>query len=78
MTREEFYEKYKGVAFKLQSYRKYIFTFVGEYKGEDVVVEVGGNSQDIYREEFCVGVVQTISTLQPFSGVCGKDNFYDY
>lgn len=78
MSREEFYEKYKGVDFKLNGYYKYTFTFIGDYNGEVVTVGVGGNSDDIYREEFHVGCIETIDSLQPFEGICGEDSFYDY
>jgi hypothetical protein len=78
MTSEEFYEKYKDVSFKLHSYYKYTFTFTGDYNGEVVTVEVGGNSDDIYREEFSIDCKETIQSLQPFSGECGEDSFYDY
>lgn len=78
MTREEFYEKYKDVRLLLESYNKYTFTFIGEYDGYIVSVSVGGNSDDIYREDFVVGFVETIESLQPYEGFCGDDGFYDY
>ena len=78
MNREDFYEKYKDVKFVFDSYYKYTFTFVGEHAGESVRVEVGGNHNDIYRMEVDEGCVETIHSLQPYSGICGEDSFYDY
>ena len=79
MTRQEFYEKYKDVKFVLSSYNKYTFQFVGDYEGNQVTVCVGGNSNDIYSEDFVVGVIETIATLMPHEGFgVGDDHFYNY
>ena len=78
MTRQEFYEKYKGVEFYFSSYYKYTFTFVGEYEGNQVSIGVGGNSDEIYRFEVAKDSCQNILSLQPYEGFCGEDNFYDF
>lgn len=78
MTREEFYEKYKDVKFFFSSYYKYTFTFIGEYNGKEVSVGVGGSSDEIYRFEVCADSPETIESLQPFEGMCGEDDFYDF
>lgn len=78
MTREEFYEKYKDVDFYFSSYYKYTFTFIGEYEGEYISVGVGGHSDYIYRFEVCAGSPEKIHTLDPYEGMCGEDDFYDF
>lgn len=78
MTREEFYEKYKDVEFYFKSYWKYTFTYVGEYEGKVVGIGVGGNSDDIYRHDVCVGEPERIHSLQPYEGICEDDEFYDF
>ena len=78
MTREEFYEKYKDVVFFFSWYNKCTFTFVGKYDGEEVSVGVGGSSDDIYRFDVCVDSPETIESLQPYEGMCGEDDFYDF
>lgn len=78
MTREEFYEKYKDVVFYFESYYKYTFRFEGSYEGKAVMICVGGNSDDIYRDNFIAGCPERIISLQPFEGFCGDDSFYDY
>jgi hypothetical protein len=78
MTREEFYKKYAGVEFKLDSYFKYVFTFIGKYDGVYIYVNVGGNPDEIYRQEFYADSTETIGSLQPFSGSCGEDKFCNY
>lgn len=78
MTRQEFYEKYKDVEFKLYSYNKYTFTFIGEFNDQHISIDVGGNSDVIYRDDYTVGDVESIENLQPYEGLCGEDSFYDY
>ena len=78
MTRQEFYEKYKEVTFFFSSYYKYVFTFVGEHEGSIVSIGVGGNPEEIYRMDVTPDYTESIEQLQPFEGVCGEDDFYDY
>lgn len=84
MTKEEFIEKYGRAKVKFSSYYKFIFVFAGMVDADTmVVVNVGGNSDDIYRMEVSAGVEETIADLDPISGDVWKDgiaveSFYDY
>ena len=70
MTKDEFYEKYGQVKVKFSSYYKYTFTFEGTLNdGGRIVIDVGGSSGEIYRFEVCAGLEETISSLEPYSGV---------
>lgn len=79
ITREEILEKYGNIQVEFSHYYKYTFTFVGELEnGEEVYVDVGGNSENIYKEEVSDGQMYYISELD-FIGfrTVGVD-FYDY
>jgi hypothetical protein len=82
MTKQEFMDKYGDVEVKFSSYYKYTFTFIGEFDGGVVLVEVGGGSSDIYRMEVCSGLSESVRGLDPYSGTFAKrgevdDNFYE-
>lgn len=50
MTREEFIAKYGDVKVTFDRYYKYTFSFSGTCdNGNDIFVDVGGGSEDIYR-----------------------------
>jgi len=84
MTKEEFMEKYGDVEVTFSYYYKYVFHYTGTLEdGSSIEVEYGGNPDDIYRFEACVGDVETVRGLEPFSGGVYKDyqeieGFYDY
>lgn len=84
MTRNEFYEKYGNELVGFSAYYKFTFTFVGELAdGKRIVVNSGGNSDDIYREEVNTDLI-TVNQASPYSGTVytedGQefDSFYDY
>ena len=69
MTKEEFFEKYGDVKVTFSSYNKFTFTFSKVLSdGKKIVVEVGGNSDDIYRMEVSSGVEEFVRDLEPYSG----------
>lgn len=75
---EEFYEKYKGVAFKFLSYYKFTFTYHGfTSDGEEVRVDVGGIADYIYKDRVCVNDTYNIEQLQPYQGESDSVTFYD-
>ena len=52
MEKNEIFEKYIDVVLKFSSYYKYTFTFSGIAEdGANIVVNVGGDSSEIYRYE---------------------------
>jgi len=75
MTKSEFIAKYGNRKVKFSSYYKYSFTFVD---GKGLTIRVGGDRDDIYRFSVTANEEVMVSTLDPFSGECGEDNFYDY
>lgn len=84
MTREDFYTKYGDVYVNFDSYYKFTFTYKSKLEdGSIITIDVGGNSDDIYRFNVYADEPETIKSLQPYSGVVsfeGKevDSFYDY
>lgn len=84
MTREEFITKYGDVEVKFSSYYKFTFVFASRLDNGDYIrVEVGGNSDDIYRYEVACDSEQSIASLDPYSGGVYRDGnevegFYDY
>ena len=85
MTRAEFMEKYRDAKVKFSSYYKYTFTFTGSLPGGDrIVVEVGGDSDDIYKMEVVPDYEETVASLEPIGGAVYStngtvvDSFYDY
>lgn len=82
MTKQEFMNKYGDVEVKFSSYYKYTFTFTGEFDGGVVIVDVGGDSSDIYRMEVCSGLSESVGGLDPCYGSFAKsggvvDSFYE-
>lgn len=84
MTKADFIQKYGQVKVKFSSYHEFVFTFVGVTDdGNRVVVQYGGNSDDIYRMEVAVDCEENMQCLDPFGGDVYApdneilDNFYD-
>ena len=88
LTREEFYEKYGKCVVKFSDYYKYTFTYIGIFTLENgdevrVVVNYGGNSDQIYKHSVFNNDSKVLEVLQPYSGEVYKDgkvvdSFYDY
>ena len=84
MTKQEFLDKYGKCKVKFSNYYKYTFSFSGKTdSGEDITVNIGGNSDDTYHLEVSPERVETVNGLDPFSGAIYKDRkevcrFYDY
>lgn len=83
MDKKEFIDKYGDTEVELSSYFKFTFCFTGKV-GETVLhVEVGGCSDDIYRDHFEVGKKYIVSDLDPYAGSAWNkgsedESFYDY
>lgn len=70
MTKDEFIENYGNVRVSFHSYYKHLFTFTGITEdGYEVVIQVGGNSDDIYRMEVSPDYLETVAGLDPISGL---------
>lgn len=68
MTKEEFMEAYGEVDVCFVYYYKYTFTFKGySHNNEEVVINVGGDSVDIYKFEFS-DCYETVNKFDPVSG----------
>lgn len=78
ITREQFYDKYGDCEVELDSYYKFTFDFKGNSDGKEILVHVGGASDEIYKDDWRVGVTYTVKEIEPYSGTCGDDSFYDF
>lgn len=84
MTREEFYARYGDVELTFSSYYKYTFTYTATLPdGRYLEVLCGGNSDDIYLSKVHYCSVETVLSLQPYSGCVylgaeKMESFYDY
>lgn len=84
MERKEFIKKYGEVEVTFSHYYKYTFTFTGVLENGSIIsVDIGGNADDIYREEVSNDEKQVVSHLEPYAGRVynqGKEvhSFYDY
>lgn len=84
LSREQFIEKYGVIKVKFSSYYKFTFVFAARLDNGDYIrVEVGANSDDIYRLEVYADTECTIRNLDPYAGSVwrtGKEveSFYDY
>ena len=65
MNREEFFEKYGDVKVKFSSYYKYSFKFSNEEL--NIIIYLGGTSEDIYRFEVKANKEYAITELDPIS-----------
>jgi hypothetical protein len=83
LTREEFIAKYGDVKVTFDYYYKYTFSFSGTCdNGNDILVDVGGSSDDIYRLDVGTNEV-SIKNLGIVYGLVSKDgvdleSFYSY
>ena len=76
MTREEFIAKYGDVKVEFDYYYKYTFTYTGTCEnGNDILVDVGGDSDDIYSLDVGTNEV-AIKNLGIVSGSVSKDGVY--
>lgn len=84
MTRDDFIDEYGDVAVTFSSYYKFTFTFAGSLEnGDKITVDVGGNSDEIYRFEVSPDQVRSVAELDPYAGSVWHDGeevegFYDY
>lgn len=83
MTRDEFLNKYGDVLVTFTDYYKYAFRFSADLDdGSRLVVEVGGDADEIYRMTVDTKP-HTARVLEPYAGSVYKDgeiveSFYDY
>jgi hypothetical protein len=68
MTFTELVDKYGLVKVKFTTYYKYMFTFKGQIDGLEVIVYVGGSSDDIYKFDVDADQEYEVRGL-PFYGV---------
>ena len=69
ITEQQFKEKYGDIQVTFQSYYKYVFTYRGVIDEKRVLLlEFGGNSDDIYRHEVLGECSETMNSLEPFAG----------
>jgi hypothetical protein len=84
MTKDEFIIKYGSTKVKFSSYYKYTFSYAALTEdGLKITVGIGGNSDEIYRQEVMPDKEEYINDLDPYCGYVFKDNvqlegFYDY
>lgn len=87
LTKSEFMKRYGHINVKFSHYNKFVFTYTNPRiasTGGRIEVNVGGNSEEIYREEVSVNEIMNVISLEPFSAnvydVDGNivDEFYDY
>jgi len=78
MSKYEFIEKYGDVKVKFVSYYKFTFVYQGEVDGKTITVGIGGNADDIYRLDVSPDIEISIVDLDPHTGNCGEDDFYEY
>jgi hypothetical protein len=69
MTYDEFIEKYGDVTVTFSSYYKYRFRYSATLENDfQLIVEIGGDSDDIYRMEVLAGDSYTVAELEPNGG----------
>ena len=69
ITRDEFLERYGDVIVTFTKYHKWMFTYEAELPdGKTISVDIGGNPDDIYRDEIKSGESYPISGLWPTCG----------
>ncbi len=73
LSKAEFIERYGNVMVEFHSYYKYAFKFRRKMDdGSVLTVEVGGNSDDIYRFDVVAGHLESVKELDPVSGTIHK------
>lgn len=55
LTEEKFIEQYGEAKVVFSYYCKYSFSFVGEFEGKQIYINIGGNADDIYRLDVNAG-----------------------
>lgn len=84
LTREQFLDKYGDVEVTFSSYYKFTFTYAATLpNGQRLTVNVGGNSDEIYRFEVTNNEVAMVCRLGPYAGTVYQgteevESFYDY
>jgi hypothetical protein len=69
-TTEEIREEFGDTQILLTSYYKYVFGYEGIKDGKRIHVEVGGNSDDIYRFEPLINATESLEKLMKEMGIC--------
>ena len=84
MTKDEFIEAFGEIEVTFSHYYKYTFSYTADLPdGSKLSVSLGGNADDIYREEVSNNHKSSVSALSPYTGSVYKDevevcSFYDY
>jgi adenylate cyclase len=66
---EEFMKVYGKEKVKFSSYYKYTFTFKGKNSnGHNISISIGGNHDEIYRQDVDADKDYMIAELEPYSG----------
>lgn len=69
MKYEDFIEKYGDIVVTFSSYYKYCFRYAAVLENSNrLIVEIGGDTTDIYRMEVYNNESLTIRDLEPISG----------
>lgn len=69
MTKAEFMSKYGKAEVVFDSYYKYTFSFKGNLPdGKTIIIQVGGDSDDIYKLDVVVGQIEIVEKLHPAAG----------
>lgn len=86
LSKQEFMEKYGHIIVEFSYYNKFVFTYTNPriaQTGGSIEINVGGNSDEMYREEVSASEIMIVNALSPFSGVAYDvdenvvDEFYD-
>ncbi|OYU82651.1 MAG: hypothetical protein CFE24_15015 [Flavobacterium sp. BFFFF2] len=72
LTEEQLFEKYGKVKMKFSYYYKYAFHFTGKKGKLDVFAMVGGNPDEIYRQQIVAGEKCPLEELD-FNSVTIRD-----
>lgn len=72
MTKDEFMEKYGDVEVTFARYHKYVFTYQADLgDGYLLIVNTGGDADDVYDDMVIADWPETVRSLEPFSGSMG-------
>jgi hypothetical protein len=85
ITKQEFGELYKNVEFKFDYYYKFTFHYTGRLGGQKIIIDVGGDSSEIYKHTVYSDDKGYFEDLDPLSGrvvdIATNNtilNFFDY